>query len=321
MPIRPSKPWTPGSSDSSSRSESSRSDRSRSGSSRESAPRETEQPKTKSRGEKFFDTVDKIGKVTGVLASAFQAASAVSELAQTISPPRPPPQQGYGGMTPGYVPYPSYDPYAGYAQQGYSQQGYAQQGYANQGYASNGYAQQGYAQPSQQSWGAADMRGGWDRSLEAIANKAYTYGELKPYIDSAAKKYGVPPELIGGMLHKESTFTNWIHHSNPQAHGLIGVTEKGMMPEFEQFASQKLNQKVSYGKGKGAKAMPPDLQIEFLAMKLDQIKNKHGLQSHKQAAGMWWLGDFPGAKAHLHKSSNYQSQLQKSIEKVKQMKP
>ncbi|MGA9522413.1 MAG: hypothetical protein WBV82_13170 [Myxococcaceae bacterium] len=268
--------------------------------------------------------------MTGVLGAALQGASVVGKLAQTLTPSR---------NQPDYVPYPAYDPYAGnsqpmpqpgpgYAQPGYAQPGYAQPGYAQPGYAQPGYAQPGYAQQgfSRQPYDYAagyqnDMRGEWDRSLDPIANKAYTYGELKPYIDASAKKYGVDPYLIAGMLKKESTFTNWIHHKNPQAHGLIGVTENGMLPEFEAFASQQLGKKVTYGKGTNAKPLHPDLQIEFLAKKLDEIKKKHGLQSHQQAAGAWYLGDFAGVKNHLHKAATYQQQLQKNINQVKQGTP
>lgn len=91
---------------------------------------------------------------------------------------------------------------------------------------------------------------------------AFTLEELWPTIKVAGEKYGYDPKLIAGMARQESTFHNYRVHRDGHGHGLFGLDDRGLLPEFERWSGRNI------GRGEDAAIIPPELQIEFAAWQL-----------------------------------------------------
>jgi hypothetical protein len=90
---------------------------------------------------------------------------------------------------------------------------------------------------------------------------------------------------MAGIIMQESGFRNFQVHRDGTGHGLIGLDDNGLLPDFERWSGMRV------GRGASAATIPPEKQIEYLAMKLGEMSRQYG--SPFAAARAWHRG--PGA--------------------------
>ncbi|MDP2272048.1 MAG: transglycosylase SLT domain-containing protein [Archangium sp.] len=107
-------------------------------------------------------------------------------------------------------------------------------------------------------------------SLPRARNAEIDVRTLAPWIAKYAGKYGVNPQIVAAVVAQESSFINHGVHDDGTGHGLIGLDDNGLLPEFEKWSGTRV------GRGHRANTIAPEKQIEFLAMKLDKLTEKFG---------------------------------------------
>lgn len=111
--------------------------------------------------------------------------------------------------------------------------------------------------------------------LSHAAEHAFTRAELKPAIAAAAHLYGVPPEALAGILMQESTsdgkLVNFLFHKDGTGTGLCGLDPSGELDQFRRWSHCKLTDHQGH-----RRALPPILQIEYLALRLSEKMKKNG---------------------------------------------
>ncbi|MGI5861683.1 MAG: LysM peptidoglycan-binding domain-containing protein [Myxococcales bacterium] len=121
-------------------------------------------------------------------------------------------------------------------------------------------------------------------ALPNIEDKQFTFEELWPAIQRYAAQYRADPKIVAGIIMQESTFKNWRVHHDGTGHGLIGLDDNGELPRFEKWSGLRV------GRGRNAKSIPPEKQIEYLAKTIGELTAKHG--SGWAAARAWHRGDY-----------------------------
>jgi hypothetical protein len=114
------------------------------------------------------------------------------------------------------------------------------------------------------------------------ADHAFTHRELRPHIEAAALLHGADARIVAALIAQESSFRNWRVHADGTGHGLIGLDDNGLLPEFERWSG------LSCGRGADAISIPPLLQIEFCARTLGSYAARYG--SALNAARVWHRG-------------------------------
>jgi soluble lytic murein transglycosylase-like protein len=116
---------------------------------------------------------------------------------------------------------------------------------------------------------------------------------LAPWIAKYADKYGTNPQLMAAVVAQESSFINHGVHRDGSGHGLIGLDDKGLLPDFEKWSG------IRVGRGSRAATIAPEKQIEFLAMKLAKLTTKfHGREW--EAVRAWHAGNGGRNRPHAH---------------------
>lgn len=105
---------------------------------------------------------------------------------------------------------------------------------------------------------------------------------LAPWVAKYAAQYGADPEVMGAIIEQESSYTNYAVHKDGTGHGLIGLDDHGLLPDFERWSG------LSVGRGANARTIRPEKQIEFLAKTLGAYTEKYG--SAWEAARAWHAG-------------------------------
>ncbi len=117
-----------------------------------------------------------------------------------------------------------------------------------------------------------------------VARDAYIAPEaLAPWVARYAEQYGADPEVMGAIVEQESSYVNHAVHRDGTGHGLIGLDDHGLLPDFERWSG------LSVGRGRNARTIPPEKQIEFLAKTLGALTEKYGGDSW-EAARTWHAG-------------------------------
>jgi soluble lytic murein transglycosylase-like protein len=116
---------------------------------------------------------------------------------------------------------------------------------------------------------------------------------LAPWINKYADKYGANPQLMAAVVAQESSFINHGVHRDGSGHGLIGLDDKGLLPDFEKWSGTRV------GRGRAAATIAPERQIEFLAMKLAKLTEKfHGREW--EAVRAWHAGNGGRNRPHAY---------------------
>jgi len=111
--------------------------------------------------------------------------------------------------------------------------------------------------------------------LSHQANHAFARADLKPAIAAAAQHYHVPPEAVAGILMQESTsdgkLVNYLFHKDGTGTGLCGLDPSGELDQFRRWSHFNPVDRKGH-----RRAIPPLLQIEYLAMRLSEKCKKNG---------------------------------------------
>lgn len=108
--------------------------------------------------------------------------------------------------------------------------------------------------------------------------RIYTLSELLPL----ATQIEFPSLILLAIARQESGFKNWRVHHDQTGHGLFGLDDNGLLPEYEAFTN------TSVGRGPSAQIMPIELQIAYAKHKLQQLSTQFG--GPYNAARVWHRG-------------------------------
>lgn len=106
--------------------------------------------------------------------------------------------------------------------------------------------------------------------------------QLWPYLEKYAQRYGADPKVLAGIIAQESTFKNYGVHFDGIGHGLIGLDDNGLLPDFERWSG------LDVGRGANARTIPPEKQIEYLAKTIGATTQQYG--DSFAAARAWHRG-------------------------------
>ncbi len=107
--------------------------------------------------------------------------------------------------------------------------------------------------------------------------------DLAPWIHKYADRYGVNPQIMGAIVAQESSFMNHGVHRDGTGHGLVGLDDNGLLPDFERWSG------LNVGRGRRANTIAPEKQIEFLAKTLADFSEGLG-GSEWGAVRAWHAG-------------------------------
>lgn len=130
-------------------------------------------------------------------------------------------------------------------------------------------------------------------TLPRARNAEIDVTTLAPWIAKYAAKYGANPQLMAAVVAQESSFVNHGVHRDGTGHGLIGLDDKGLLPDFEKWSGMRV------GRGRHANTIPPEKQIEFLAMKLAKLTEKFNGREW-EAVRAWHGGNGGRNRPHAH---------------------
>ncbi len=119
-------------------------------------------------------------------------------------------------------------------------------------------------------------------TLPQARDAQLSFQQLWPYVERYAKQYGADPHVMAGIIKQESGFKNYGVHFDGTGHGLIGLDDNGLLPSFERWSG------LSIGRGAGARTIPPEKQVEFLAKTIGEMSQRYG--SAFAAARAWHRG-------------------------------
>lgn len=126
------------------------------------------------------------------------------------------------------------------------------------------------------------------------AEERARYEALRPSIERHAQTYGVDPVMVAALIRQESRFRNYRVHMDGTGHGLAGLDDNGLRREFERWSG------LYIGPGRNANVVSADKQIEFVARRLAQSKNRYG--SEGAAVREWHrgAGNMNDARGHAY---------------------
>ena len=107
------------------------------------------------------------------------------------------------------------------------------------------------------------------RILPNEPDRQFTFDEVWPVIRAAAEKYGADARVLTAVAYQESGFKNWLVHRDNTGHGLIGLDDNGLLPDFERWAEYPV------GRGRAARSIPPELQFNYLAKTIAGLTRFH----------------------------------------------
>jgi hypothetical protein len=110
----------------------------------------------------------------------------------------------------------------------------------------------------------------------------FDFARLRPYVEAASARYDADPRVVAAIIAQESGFKNWRVHADGTGHGLIGLDDNGLLPDFERWAN------LACGRGAEAICIPPALQIDYLAKTIGALARQYG--SAYAAARVWHRG-------------------------------
>jgi hypothetical protein len=112
---------------------------------------------------------------------------------------------------------------------------------------------------------------------------AFTFEELWPTIKAAGDEFGFDPQVLAGIIMQESGLRNWRVHRDGTGHGLLGLDDGGLLPDFERWSG------LPIGRGQAAASIPIVPQIRYAAHALADYA--HRLGGPYAAARAWHRGE------------------------------
>lgn len=109
-------------------------------------------------------------------------------------------------------------------------------------------------------------------------DQPYTLEDLLPMM-----KDTFPYTVLAAIAAQESSFVNWRVHLDGTGHGLFGLDDGGLLPDFERWSG------TNVGRGPTANTIPVNLQIEYTKQELQRLNVKYG--SPYIAARIWHTGE------------------------------
>jgi hypothetical protein len=111
----------------------------------------------------------------------------------------------------------------------------------------------------------------------------FTFEELWPTISAAGAELGFDAQVLAGIIEQESGFRNWRVHRDGTGHGLLGLDDNGLLPDFERWSG------LSIGRGQAAASIPIVPQIRYAAHALADYAGRLG--GPYAAARAWHRGE------------------------------
>lgn len=74
----------------------------------------------------------------------------------------------------------------------------------------------------------------------------------------SARPNNINPYVLAAIAYQESSFRNYRVHLDGTGHGLIGLDDNGMLPDFESWSG------LSIGRGPEAEMIPVGQQLNYL---------------------------------------------------------
>jgi len=124
------------------------------------------------------------------------------------------------------------------------------------------------------------------QALPQTRNAGVPLEQLAPWINKYAEQYGARPEIMAAVIKQESSFINHAVHRDGTGHGLVGLDDNGLLPDFERWSGLRV------GRGARASTIAPEKQVEFLAMTLADYTERLG--GDEWAAVRAWHGGMGG---------------------------
>lgn len=110
----------------------------------------------------------------------------------------------------------------------------------------------------------------------------FGFAALWPTIQVAAGTFSADARVLAAIMKQESNFTNFRVHRDGTGHGLLGLDDNGLLPDFEKFSG------LSCGRGQSAISIPPKPQIEYCARVIAAYTLQFG--NPFNAARVWHRG-------------------------------
>lgn len=120
--------------------------------------------------------------------------------------------------------------------------------------------------------------------LTSEADHLFTFEELWPTIKAAGEERGFDPQVLAGIIEQESGFRNWRVHRDGTGHGLLGLDDNGLLPDFERWWGG-----TAIGRGQNAASIPIVPQIRYAAHALADYATRLG--GPYAAARAWHRGE------------------------------
>lgn len=114
--------------------------------------------------------------------------------------------------------------------------------------------------------------------IQPESDQQYTLEELMPMFEDT-----FPPQVLAAICYQESTFINFRVHADQTGHGLFGLDDNGLLPDFERRYN------MTIGRGPTANIIPVPEQIEYAKSVLQQYSIKYG--GPYVAARVWHRGE------------------------------
>lgn len=125
--------------------------------------------------------------------------------------------------------------------------------------------------------------GGDPGSLTDEPDHLFTFEQLWPVIKAAGSEFGFDAQVLAGIMEQEGGFRNWRVHLDGTGHGLLGLDDNGLLPDFERWSG------ISVGRGQSAISIPIVPQIRYAAHALADYANRLG--GPYAAAQAWHRGE------------------------------
>jgi hypothetical protein len=140
-----------------------------------------------------------------------------------------------------------------------------------------------YPATGEHGWVAAEYTEEVPPGLPGVDQEtSYSLADLLPLFTAAGEQYGVDPRFLAAIAYQESGFKNFRVHRDGTGHGLFGLDDNGLLPDYESWSGQ------SIGRGPSANIIPVESQIEYAAKVLAVYAAELGMHG---AAAAWHRGE------------------------------